>query len=326
MRASRLVSILTTLQARGRATAPQLAAELEVSLRTIYRDIDALSAAGVPVYAERGPEGGYRLLDGYRLKLNGLSRAEAEALFLAGLPAAAAQLGLGGVMAAAETKLLAAMPEGLRASAEVMRGRFHLDAPGWFDELEQPDALQAIAQALWANAPVVMRYQSRKAASEQRIEPLGLVLKGGVWYLVGRIGEQLRTYRVGRIAEVVVLDERFEPPAGFDLRAHWRETAQDFEDSLYTDHAIVRLSPRGAEIAAAFGRARANAVAAAAPEPDGWREVALPIESLVEGRGVILRLGADAEVLGPPALRAAVAEAVATMHGRYAVRPGTPLP
>ena len=313
------MAILTTLQAKGRVTAPELAAELEVSQRTIYRDIDALSAAGVPVYGERGPEGGYRLLDGYRLRLNGLSRVEAEALFLAGLPEAAAQLGLDRAMATAETKLLAAMPEALRTSAEVVRGRFLLDAPGWFEELEQPAALPAIAQALWANTAVLVRYQSRKAASEQRLEPLGLVLKGGVWYLAARAGEQVRTYRVGRIEDVVGLDEPFEPPAGFDLAGYWRENAQGFEDGLYATSARVRLSPRGMRLVAAFGRTRARALeeTASAPDADGWREVELPIESLGEGRGVILRLGPDAEVLGPPALRAAVAEAVAEMHARY---------
>ena len=150
MRASRLLSILTTLQARGQITAPELADACEVSVRTIYRDIDALAAAGVPVYAERGAEGGYRLLDGYRVRLNGLSQPEAEALFMAGLPGPAAALGLDAAMMAAQTKLMAALPANLRPNAGRMQERFHLDAPGWFGEAEQPKHLRAIAGALLA--------------------------------------------------------------------------------------------------------------------------------------------------------------------------------
>src|ERR1700735_1159614 len=160
MRASRLLSILTTLQARGRVTAQMLADACEVSLRTIYRDIDALSEAGIPVYSERGAEGGYRLLDGYRTRLNGLSRAEAEALFLTGLPGPAALLGLGSILAGAEMKLLAALPADLRRSAENMRARFHLDAPAWFGDLEHPAALRDLAASVWNQSPLRMRYQS----------------------------------------------------------------------------------------------------------------------------------------------------------------------
>src|SRR5581483_9955258 len=156
MRASRLLSILTTLQARGRITAPELAEACEVSVRTIYRDIDALGAAGIPVYSERGAEGGYRLLDGYRVRLNGLSAKEAEALFLTGLSGPAADLGLGAVMTAAQTKLLAALPQDLRASAERMRNRFHLDAPAWFAEAERPIHLTTIADAVWRQKAVQM--------------------------------------------------------------------------------------------------------------------------------------------------------------------------
>src|SRR5215203_3190865 len=142
MRASRLLSILTTLQARGQVTAPELAEACEVSVRTIYRDIDALAAAGVPVYADRGAEGGYRV------RLNGLSQPEAEALFMTGLPGPAAALGLEPAMLAAQTKLMAALPASLRPNAGRMQERFHLDAPNWFGEAEQPKHLRGIAGAL----------------------------------------------------------------------------------------------------------------------------------------------------------------------------------
>jgi predicted DNA-binding transcriptional regulator YafY len=320
MRASRLLSILTTLQARGRVTAQALADDCEVSLRTIYRDIDALSQAGVPVYSERGPDGGYRLLDGYRTRLNGMSRAEAEALFLTGLPGPAALLGLGGIMAGAEMKLLAALPTDLRQSAETMRARFHLDAAGWFDDLEQPAALPDLTAATWRQAPIAMRYLSRGDEVERRVDPLGLVLKNGVWYLIGRVDESIRTYRVARIADIAVLDETFVPPPGFDLRAHWQANAETFEDSLYRGHVTVRLSPRGMEMASRLTRTRARAVAetASPPDADGWREVQLPIESTREAVGTVSMLGAEAEVLAPAELRATMAVIARAMSRIYA--------
>ncbi|NEV03010.1 helix-turn-helix transcriptional regulator, partial [Bradyrhizobium uaiense] len=163
-------------QARGRVTAPELAEANEVSVRTIYRDIDALAAAGVPVYADRGAEGGYRLLDGYRVRLNGLSQGEAEALFMAGLPGPAAALGLDAAMVAAQTKLMAALPENLRPNARGMQQRFHLDAPGWFGATEEPKHLRAIAGAVLREHLIQIRYQSWKAEKRRRVAPLGLVL------------------------------------------------------------------------------------------------------------------------------------------------------
>lgn len=183
MRASRLLSILTIIQAKGRANAQALADECEVSLRTIYRDVDALSAAGIPIYSERGSGGGYRLLNGYRTRLNGLSSTEAEALFLAGLTRQTADMGLGSVVTAAQTKLLAAMPAELRPGAERMRSRFHLDAPSWFEVGESLAHLPRVADAVWGEHPMHIRYRSWKAEKHRRVEPLGIVLKGGSWYL-----------------------------------------------------------------------------------------------------------------------------------------------
>ncbi|WP_020578524.1 WYL domain-containing protein [Actinopolymorpha alba] len=188
MRASRLLSLLLLLQTRGRMTAPELAEELEVSVRTVYRDIDSLSAAGVPVYADRGPAGGYQLLDGYRTRLTGLTGDEAESLFLTGMPGqAAAELGLGSVLAATELKLMAALPPELRSRAGRIRERFHLDAPSWFREMERPEHLAAVADAVWNQRMIRIRYERwGQTVVTRTLEPYGLVLKTGVWYVAAR--------------------------------------------------------------------------------------------------------------------------------------------
>ena len=183
MRASRLVSVLLLLQSRGGLTASQLADELEVSVRTIYRDVEALSASGVPIYADRGPLGGIRLVDGYRTRLTGLTQSEAESLFLSGLPGPAAELGLGTVVAAARLKVLAALPPELRSRATRLSQRFHLDAPGWFQSSEAVPHLADLAAAVWDDHQVELRYDRGDRIVERTVAPLGLVLKGGVWYL-----------------------------------------------------------------------------------------------------------------------------------------------
>src|SRR3954454_10086623 len=201
MRAGRLVSLLLLLQSRGLMTAEQLARELEVSVRTIYRDVDALSIAGVPIYADRGPLGGIRLVDGYRTRLTGLTTQEAEALFLSGLPGPAAQLGLGTVVTAARLKVLAALPPELRARASRISQRFHLDAPGWFQGSESVPHLQTLSTAVWEDRKLSLGYRRNDGNTVDRVvDPLGLVLKAGVWHLVVQTsGAAPRTYRVSRI-------------------------------------------------------------------------------------------------------------------------------
>jgi len=319
MRASRLLSILTTLQARGRVTAQVLAESCEVSLRTIYRDIDALSAAGIPVYSERGSEGGYRLLDGYRTRLNGLQPREAEALFLTGLAGPAADLGLGAAMAAAQLKLLVALPEELRAGAERMQACFHLDAPAWFAEAEQPAHLPVIANAVWDRKRLRLRYESWKGERDRLVEPLGLVLKSGAWYLVGQVDSTARTYRISRIRTLDVTDQSFERPEGFDLAGYWRQATRRLEADLRRDRATIRLSPWGAKMLQHFisPYVRAGLQIEDTPDAEGWRQASLPIGSLYEATSDFLRLGAEVEVLEPPALRARMAEAAQGLGRLY---------
>ncbi|MEU9986689.1 YafY family protein [Streptomyces sp. NPDC048045] len=313
MKSSRLVSILLLLQTRGRMTAAQLAEELEVSARTVYRDIEALSAAGVPLYGDAGHAGGYRLLDGYRTRLTGLTTGEAEALFLAGAPGPAAELGLGPVLAAAQLKVRAALPAELRAHADRISGRFHLDAPGWYADADEVPHLAAVADAVWRSRVLRVRYRRWREPTdvERRLEPYGLVLKAGRWYVVAAPGP--RTYRVDQILRLTTCEEEFSRPDDFDLGAYWTAYQRDFHDRLYRGEAVVRLAP-GAQPtgpAAAAVRARGRV------QPDGWTLVTLPIESVEHAHGEFLRMGSDVEVLGPPELRERIARTAAELAERY---------
>jgi len=315
MRASRLLSILLLLQTRGRMTAQALAEEFEVSVRTIYRDIDQLSAADVPVYADRGANGGFQLLDGYRTRLTGLSPAEAEALFLAGLPGPAAELGLGDAMAQGQLKLLAALPH---QDALRLAGRFHLDPIGWFKGAEQVKLLPLIAPAVFGEKCLAIRYDSWKGVVERTLDPLGLVLKAGIWYLVGRVGDQIRTYKAASILEVQVLEAGFTRPADFDLADYWSAWAQDFERRMQQREVLVRLSPRGMTLLAREGQVIADALRTAGPaDENGWRRVSLPIESLEVATGNLLALGVEVEVLEPVELREKIRETAAAAAALY---------
>ncbi|MQA10781.1 MAG: WYL domain-containing protein [Pseudonocardiaceae bacterium] len=321
MRASRLIATLLLLQTRGRLTAEQLAGELEVSVRTVYRDLEGLSEAGVPVYADRGPRGGYQLLDGYRTKLTGLTTEEAESLFLAGLPGPAAELGLGAVLSAAQLKLLAALPEPLRQSAGRIQERFHVEVPGWFRDIERPDQLAEIADAVWHERRLRVRYRRWGNIEVTRVlDPLGLVLKGGAWYLAARVDGDERTYRVGRMLHVEVLDERFDRPAEFDLARYWADWSEQFAKRLYQSEALVKLSPTAQSLVPFYlGPVAARALRDNAEEPDedGWVRLTVPIESVRHAVGEFLRFGAEAEVLEPAELRERLAEQLRRLAGRY---------
>lgn len=311
MKSSRLLSILLLLQTRGRMTAAQLAEALEVSVRTVYRDVEALSTAGVPLYGDAGHAGGYRLLDGYRTRLTGLTSDEAEALFLAGVPGPAAELGLGPVLAAAQLKVRAALPTELREHADRISGRFHLDAPGWYTDVDETPFLHTVAEAVWNNRVLYAIYRRWREPTdvERRLEPYGLVLKAGRWYVVAGPGP--RTFRVDQILKLTTStsDEEFTRPEGFDLAAYWTAHQRDFHDRLYRSEAVVRLAP-GATLARAVpvnGRT----------EQDGWTLMSVPIESVEHAHGEFLRLGTDIEVLSPPELRDRIAHTVAELTERY---------
>ncbi|WP_026410971.1 helix-turn-helix transcriptional regulator [Actinomadura oligospora] len=320
MRAGRLLSLLLLLQNRGRMTADELAAELEVSVRTVYRDVQALVAAGVPVYGEPGHEGGYALLDGYRTRLTGLTEAEARTLFLAGLPGPAAELGMGPVLAAAELKLEAALPVALQDHARRIRECFHLDAPAWYRQADEVPHLQAVAAAVWERRAVRVRYRRWHAPQEveRRLEPYGIVLKGGRWYIVARSGDDLRTYRIGQILDLEPLDETFDPPADFDLARHWQAHTAQLQDRLWQGEAEIRISPAGiTRLQDVAAQAVLDGVNQGEPEPGGWRRAVIPIETFDHAEAELLRLGPEVEVLTPPELRERIATSARTMATLY---------
>ncbi|MBT2384192.1 YafY family protein [Streptomyces sp. ISL-11] len=321
MRAARLITLMLLLQSRTSMTGAELARRLEVSERTVARDVLALSEAGVPVYADRGRSGGYRLVGGYRTRLTGLGRTEAEALFLSGVPSALREMGLADAASAARLKVSAALlPELSDASASAAQ-RFHLDAPGWWQPADPPALLPAVAAAVWDDLRITARYRRRDAEAERELEPYGLVLKGGVWYLAARTGGRFRVYRVDRFAAVTAGEDRFEREEAFDLPAFWEERAAEFARSILRERAELRLTPDGVRrLPHVTDRAAAAEALAAAPDPDeaGRVTVTLNVESLEVAYEQLLALGPEAEVLGPPGLRERFARAAARGAALYA--------
>ncbi|MFD8203158.1 helix-turn-helix transcriptional regulator [Streptomyces sp. NPDC059701] len=308
MRAARLIKMVLLLQSRPAMTAAELARELEVSERTVTRDAQALSDAGVPVYAERGRAGGYRLVGGYRTRLTGLARGEAEALFLSGVPGALREMGLEDAASAARLKVSAALLPSLRDASRTAAQRFHLDAPSWFREPETPGLLPAVADAVWDDRRLTARYRRGEDEVVRELEPYGLVLKAGVWYLCARVadGGSFRVYRIDRFTAVEPGEERFTRDGEFDLPAFWAERAAQFARSILRAEVVVRLSAegvRGLPYAVDAPAAREALEAAGGPDADGWVTVTMPVESEEVALAQLRALGAEAEVLAPAELR-----------------------
>ena len=323
MRASRLLTLQMLLQSRGRMSARSLAEALEVSVRTLHRDVDQLSAAGVPIYADRGRNGGFALLDGWKTTLTGLTPAESQAVFLGGLAGPAAQLGLGEQVGTARLKLLSALPAGWREQALTISDRLHLDPVDWYREQEPLPHLALVAEAVWSGRRLALNYESWTRTTARNVGPLGLVLKGGSWYLVALIGERPSTLRVGNIREARLLEEEtVARPRGFELAAYWADSMQRFERELYKGEAVVLANAAGLKELSHLGSRQAQAVAAATSRPsrrkDGRVRLRVPIESIDHAAGQLLRLAPGVEVLEPPALRKALVarlHAVAQLYG-----------
>lgn len=316
------------LQSRPSMTAAELARELEVSERTVTRDAQALSEAGVPVYADRGRAGGYRLVGGYRTRLTGLARGEAEALFLSGVPTALREMGLQDAASAARLKVSAALLPSLRDASRTAAQRFHLDAPDWFREPRTPGLLPAVADAVWDDRRVTARYRRGEEEAVRELEPYGLVLKAGVWYLCARVagpgagseGSAFRVYRVDRFTAVEAAGERFERDGGFDLPGFWQERAEQFARSILRAEVVVRLSEEGVRrLVHAVGPvpAREALASAGAPDERGWVTVTVPVESEQVAHTQLTALGPEVEVLAPKALRERFARDAARLGALY---------
>lgn len=306
MRASRLVNLLLLLQARGGLTAEEIARELEISVRTVHRDVEALSAAGILIYAERGPAGGIRLVDGYRTRLTGMTADEAEALFLSGVPGPAAELGLGTVVAAAQLKVLASLPAELRSRASRLVERFHLDASAWFHGSEPVPHLATVSEAVWESHRLEVEYRRDDGSVTRVLEPYGVVLKAGIWYLVALADDQLRTYRIARILSARQLDEMFTRPPSFNLGAWWAESSAAYEREAPRLEAVVRVSRDGIGrlYDAIGGRAVREAERLGPPDDEGRETFRISVEWPDEALGRFVAAAPEVEILEPVRLRA----------------------
>lgn len=309
MRASRLLTIQMLLETGGRMSAQALAAALEVSVRTVYRDVDQLAAAGVPIYAERGRNGGFQLMEGWTTRLTGFTASEAQAVFMTGLAGPAAQLGLGQDVADAQLKLLAALPAPQRGDAQRLQSRFHLDTLDWYREAEQTPHLGEVASAVWSARQLRVDYESWRGPVRRTLHPLGLVLKAGAWYLVASADGTPRTYRIANIRALQVLDERGERPRRFDLAAYWADAMQRFEQDLYAGKATVLCTSAGLQELVKLSAAVARAVAGTCgPSSETARvRITIPTETLAHAATQLLPLAPDVVAIAPPALVEAIA-------------------
>lgn len=274
MRADRLLSLILLLHARGRMTAQDLASHLEVSERTVYRDLDALSSAGIPVYAQSGVNGGVFLDENYRLSLTGLSRSEAQALFLSSEAGPLKDLGLGRAAEDTLLKIFAALPFAQRADVERMRQRFYIDPANWFQVVEPSPFLALLQQAVWEDRCVSVTYQPVEGELSQReVEAYALVAKANIWYLVGRKADgELHNYRVVRFKEVSLLDAHFERQPDFDLAEYWKRSCEIFEqrsrEMSPPYEARLRVHPAALWYFPAFLEGHYRQIGSA--DEDGW--------------------------------------------------------
>lgn len=324
MRVSRLVELLVRLQVRGGAPASELADDLGVSVRTVYRDVDALSAAGVPVYAELGRHGGIRIDPQYRIAgLPRLDAEEARSVLFAAVPAIAAALGFDAD--AVGRTLLPAMERTGETAARSVHERLHVEPSHWFVPTEDTPALREVATAVWDAREVVLRYRGEELPAQ----PYGLILKGDRWYLLARAvgrrspARELRLFRLSRVEEATLRENRFDRQADFDLAGEWRRLRQAFVQSLPEYRVSVRVAPAAEPLLALLdeGRPAAPLPEDTARDQDGWALLTLRMESPERAQRQLLRLGPGVEVLGPPLLRRRMAATAVELAALYAVEP-----
>ena len=321
MRADRLLSLLMLLETRGKLTARQLAEELEVSERTIYRDIVALSTSGVPIYTEDGPGGGISLVESYRTDLTGLNTREVHALAMLNIPEPLVKLGVGQELKAAMRKLSAALPSTSRENEARTRQRIHLDAAWWFEPEEPVPHLHTIQQALFQEHKLHLIRREFRTSVEQTFEPYGLVAKSNTWYLVAGGLDHIRVIRVSKISAAQILAEKFEYPQDFNLPSFWKSWCADFKKDRLIFSVTARVFPELIEhLPSIFGE-HTDQILMQADEPDehGCVILTLPFESFEVARARILSLGRAIEVLEPLALRMSVIDFARQISDLYAL-------
>ena len=322
MRADRLLSVLLLLQVHRRLTARELAKRLEVSQRTIHRDMEALSAAGFPVFAERGSGGGWMLVEGYKTNLTGLNKDEIQALFLSKPLRLLADLGLDKASDAAMIKLSAALPSAHRDNAEHARQRIHIDLSGWHRSKEAARLLPVLQQAVWQERKLRFTYERSGCDPVERLaDPLGLVAKGSAWYLVAVVDGDTRSYRVSRVLTAELTDDPCIRPREFDLGAFWEQATLSFKAQLPRYQATVRAHPEvfpRLNFAGRFARIEQ----AYPPDQDGWIRVALRFDVEEMAVEYALGFGSKMEVLEPATLREKVIAAANSVIDFYDEKPG----
>jgi predicted DNA-binding transcriptional regulator YafY len=312
VRADRLVAALLVLQARGRVTVAELARELEVSERTARRDLEALGMGGVPVYSQPGRGGGWSLVGGSRTDLSGLTASEARALFLVAGPSAATP-----AVKAALRKLVRALPEQFRASAEAASAAIVIDPTDWDrTQVAPPAHLEILQRAISESVQIELRYGDREGAeSERTVHPLGLVAKGRVWYLVGDTDDGMRTFRVGRVRSVRLTDREVVRPDGFDLEATWQATLATLDKMRAPFTAVVRAD---ADIVPVLRSVFGTMLAVTETHADARVEVEIRDRSAFMIAVRLAGFGSKVEVVGPDAVRAELARIGAELRDSYA--------
>ncbi len=320
MKADRLLSTLLLLQAHGRLTGRSLAQRLEVSQRTIHRDMEALGAAGVPVFALRGSQGGWQLEEGWRTRVPGLDESELRALLMA-QPRVLGDPRLARAAERALDKLMAALPPSLREQAASIRQRLHVDTTGWNGVPESLAMLPIVQDAVARDRKLEIRYRATgREPAARTVDPLGLVAKGGAWYLVAHTPDGFRTYRVSRIEDARLLDRPADRPADFDLAAYWKRSTEELRKRVRYE-ATLRLEPSAAE---SLRRWRNTSPTAAEPDDSGWVTLRAQFEDEDHARFMVLGLIPRVDVVAPASLRERVAADVAAAMERLRAWSGRP--
>ncbi|MCT4354274.1 YafY family transcriptional regulator [Streptomyces sp. Je 1-79] len=316
MKSDRLLSLLLLLQTRGLVPASELAERLEVSVRTVYRDVEALSASGVPVYAERGRYGGVRLLPGFRTDVTGLTADESRALFVLASQGAHAALGLDRALGSALRKVMAALPEPHRPAAELTSRRILVDPDRWMRVPRPAVDLDVLDRAVLVDRRVRLRYRGSGAPAPKTytVDPYGLVVKAGVWYLVADHRARPRLFRADRVHRAEQLDDPVRRRDGVELAEVWEELRRRVETR--PAGVLVRARIRRDRLDR-FLRLHGDRLTSPPPEPEGeWTEVELAFPEAGDARP-LLALGGSVEVLSPPEIRTLLARAAAEILARH---------